>query len=389
MSNSEEGALAGVRILDLSDERNIYGAKLLADLGADVVRPEIPIGDPLRKRGPTAKDGTSLWHLFFASNRRFIALDMTSTADVEKLQELGNRADIVLTQDSGFGNHFDIQVARKANNKLIIVDTTSFGREGPWANFKAPDLIAGALAGAVATTGDKDTPPLKTFGELNFIVSGTYCAIAALSALHETRHSGEGQRVDVSVHECITSCLEQVLMWYWYHDRLTMADGPVMPRQGAVHWTGAYVVMQAKGGSIMVTPAPDLQAQLAWLVEEGVHEDLLDPKYQEPENYPLLVMRLMGILRAWVAEQDVETLFEKAQARHMPYGWVLPMEKVGDNPQLNARHWWVPYRAGELETTGPGAPYHFSDTPWQMDESESFSISPQQIMNELGWEDRT
>ena len=71
VSKATAGPLAGVRIMDLTDETAIYGAKLLADLGADVVRPEPPDGDPLRHRGPF-KDDVSLWHLFFASSRRSV-----------------------------------------------------------------------------------------------------------------------------------------------------------------------------------------------------------------------------------------------------------------------------------------------------------------------------
>ena len=69
------GPLSNVRIIDLTDEKSIYGAKLLADLGADVVRPEPPAGDPLRRRGPF-KDEQSLWHIFFASSRRFVCIDL-------------------------------------------------------------------------------------------------------------------------------------------------------------------------------------------------------------------------------------------------------------------------------------------------------------------------
>ena len=143
MSNTEEGALQGVKILDLTDERVIYGAKLLADLGADVVRPEPPAGDPLRSRGPFAEDDTSLWHLFFASNRRFISLDMNSSTDRNILQQLGTHSDIVLAQDGGFSDYFDAAEARQHNSRLIVIDTTSFGREGPWSQFKAPDLKIG------------------------------------------------------------------------------------------------------------------------------------------------------------------------------------------------------------------------------------------------------
>ena len=92
--------LSGVRVIDLTDERGIYGAKLLADLGADVVRPEPPEGDPLRQRGPlTATDKAteaSLWHAFFASNRRFFTLDLGTASGLEQFNQLLLRADIVL-----------------------------------------------------------------------------------------------------------------------------------------------------------------------------------------------------------------------------------------------------------------------------------------------------
>lgn len=381
------GALAGVRVLDLTDERGIYGAKLLADLGADVVRPEPPEGDPLRSRGPhvDAAQGTvSLWHVFFASNRRFFSLDPTSPAGEADLRRLVDRADVVLTCDGALGvEEADLENAKARRPELVVVEMSSFGREGPWRDYLAPDLVAGALGGSVATTGDADTPPLKTFGELNFLISGAYGAIAALAALYHARETGEGQGACVSVHECIASCLEHVLMFYWYQDRLPMAEEPVVPRQGSLHWSKAYRVMQAKGGSIMVTPTPSFDNQLAWLVEEDAHEDLIDPKYMELENRRLLSRRMMEVLEGWVATKDVEALFFDAQSRHCPYGWVLSIDKVAANPQLEAREWWVPVRVDGKEIRGPGAPYRFSDTPWSMGEYGD----AQTVLAEIGWEE--
>ena len=97
--------------------------------------------------------------------------------------------------------------------------------------------------------------------------------------------------------------------------------------------------MQAIGGSIMVTPTPHMDRQLAWLIEEGAEDDLLDPKYQEPGSGAAYSRRMMQVLRDWVATKDVEQLFFEAQKRHAPYGWVLPIEKLADNPQLAARDW--------------------------------------------------
>jgi benzylsuccinate CoA-transferase BbsE subunit len=378
------GPLSGVRVLDLTDERGIYAAKLLADLGADVVRPEPPEGDRLRRRGPHhARNGESLWYAFFASSRRFVTIDLQKPGDRGRLQQVLERADIVLTCDGAFAvDLLDFEDTCARCPSLVHVAVSSFGDSGPWRGFMAPDLIAGALGGAVAATGVPDTTPLKTFGELNFMVSGVYAGIAALSALFHARGTGEGQRVSVPVHECIASCLEQVLMLSWYGEK--MNRGRILPRQGGTHWSMAFTVMPALGGAIMTTPMPDFDAQLAWLAEEDAQQDLFDEKYHDPANLPLYVGRLMQVMREWVSGQDAEELFLRAQERHAPYGWVLPIERLADNPQLAARNWFVPFDVGGEQVNGPGAPYRFSVTPWH--NASVTSVSGDDVFADLGWE---
>ncbi len=375
------GPLSNVRIIDLTDEKSIYGAKLLADLGADVVRPEPPAGDPLRRRGPF-KDEQSLWHIFFASSRRFVCIDLPE--DQSLFHNLLTKADLILTGPEGFGvAETDFDALQADYPGLVVVDVRSFGREGPWKDYLAPDLVAGALGGAVATTGDADTPPLKSFGELNFMVSGAYAGIAGLAGLYAKRRNGAGQVVDVSVHESIASCLEHVLMFYWYHEQ--MMREPVLPRRGSLHWSNAYVVFQALDGGVMVTPTPDFDRQLAWLIEEGVQEDLIDPKYDLPEHLVERIMKTMDILKRWVATKEAEPLFLEAQARHSPYGWVIPLAQMAENEQLRARDWFTQVATETESVKGPGAPYHFSQTPWALgDYGEAHPISD--VMEDIGWE---
>ena len=394
-----KGALSGVHVLDLTDERGIYGAKVIADLGADVIRPEPLSGDPLRRRGPHRKPGaggdadgtTSLWHAFFASNRRFFAVDANSEAGQRQIEALVERADIVLCCDGNFAlQAANLAAAQKKKPELVVIDVSSFGPDGPWADFIAPDLVAGALGGFNATTGDADTPPLKGFGDLNFMVSGAYVGIAALAALYHARKKGVGQHVDISVHECIVSCLEHVLMCCWYDEYLPVTV-PGLARQGSLHWSRAYTVMDAKKGSILVTPAPDIEAQIFWLVQEDAFEDLLDEKYSDPENAVETTRRVMEVLQKWVATKDAEELFLEGQSRHAPYGQVLPVENVGENPQLNAREWWVEYTPKsaahrQASCKGPGAPYHFSATPWAMGSYGRPGEDTESILADIGWE---
>lgn len=382
-----EGPLAGVRVVDLTDERAIYGAKLMADLGASVLRPEPPGGDPLRARGPLTAAGTSLWHAFFATGRAQLTVDPAVPAACRSLQQLVEAADIVLTTgQAGLAAAVDLVGARQRRAGLIHIDCSSFGDDGPWRDLLAPDLVAGALGGAVATTGAPDTPPLKTFGDLNFMVSGVYVAIAALAALFHQRSGGAGQRVSVPVHGAIASCLEQVFMLAFYGE--LMGRGKVLPRQAGTHWSMLYTVMPAQAGAIMVTPAPDIEAQLMWLIEEDAHQDLLDPMYSDPVNQPLLAVRLMQVLREWVAGQDAEALFHRAQARHAPYGWVQPLERLAENPQLAARDWWVATEIDGKPVRAPGVPYRFSATPAQPRPPRDLGTAAEaaRLLAELGWD---
>ena len=382
------GALSSLRVIDLTDERAIVGAKMIADLGGDVVRPELPNGDPLRKRGPFCQESQeSLWFKFFASSRRFFQIDPETEEDCNQLQQLCESAHAVLVTDkSPLGRSVDLDKALERNPGLVIVECSSFGRDGPWANFEAPDIVAGALGGAVATTGDVDTPPLKTFGDLNFFVSGAYVALAALAALTHARKTGEGQVVHVPVHECIASCLEHVFMWYEYHEFFANARARALERRGSLHWTDLYVVMQAIGGSIMVTPTPSIDTQLAWMIEEDAFDDLLDPSYQERENRGKYVRRMMALLHEWVGTREVESLFMDAQERHCPYGWVLSLDQVAENPQLAAREWWSSYSIGDRDVRGPGSPYQFNGTPAQARNSSYVRTEEKAVLDQIGWD---
>ncbi|MEQ9451305.1 MAG: CoA transferase [Pseudomonadales bacterium] len=396
---SLEGALGRLRVVDLTDERGIYGAKLLADLGADVIRPEPPGGDPLRARGPHVQtdqqgadvpaDGcTSLYYAYFASGRRSLLVDPGDATSRAQFSRLLARADVILFCDRHWSSELvDIEQLSAEGTEQILINVSSFGTDGPWADYLAPDIVAGALGGAMATTGDASTPPLKAFGELNFMVSGAYAAIAALAAVHARDTQNVAQRVDVSVHECIASCLEQVFMFYWYADGALERPGQqVLPRQGPTHWSNAFTVMNGQNGSIMITPTPDFDRQLAWLIEEEAYGDLLEPQYSDPANLKLLIGRTMQLLAEWVATKDVEALFYEAQARHIPYGWVQPLARVGDNPQLLGRDWFQNQRIAGRDIRAPGAPYHLSRTPWQLKAAPDSGQHTAQILADIGWQ---
>ena len=391
MASEPTGPLAAVKVVDLTDERAIYGAKLLADLGASTVRIEPLTGDPLRQRGPRLESdpstGDSLWYAYYGSSRTTLQSDPDSEADRTAVKRLCLDADVVLDCGKLADYGLDSESLLAENPRLVLVSTSSFGADGPWKDLLAPDLVASALGGLSATCGDASTPPIKPFGELTFSTSGCYAAISALTALRHVRETGEGQVVDVSVHESVASCLEHVFMWYWYQDELPRATMKYLPRQGSVHWSSAYEVMQAKGGSIMVTPTPDMQKQLVWLIEVDAAQDLLDENWTSGGDIGAFIDRFMQVLRDWVATWDVQELFFEAQRRHHPFGWVLAADEVANCPQLVERKWWTPYAAGERSVEGPGAPYHFNRTPWKAADVDAVAVDGDDVLAAVGWAD--
>ena len=392
-ASAGNGALAAVRVLDLADERAIYGPKLLADLGADVIRVELPEGDPLRAREPSVEDERgerhSLYYAYYGANRRSVTLDLESDAGRERLRRLALASDVVIETEALERAGIEVDALLEEHPALIVVSVTSFGRSGPWARFQSTDLVSGALGGFVATTGDVDTKPLNGYGELHHGTTGAYAAIGALSALRHARETGEGQLVELAVHEAVPSCLEHVLMWAWHHETLPFAENDVLPRRASLHWSDAYEVMAARGGHVMVTVTPDPMKQLAWLLEVGAEADLLDPRYADPEQPRLLMMRMMEVLRDWVAGWDVEEFFFEAQRRHFPYGWVLSPDRVAASPQLEERGWWAEYRLGDDRAVrGPGSPYRLQDAPVPpVRRVSAVGSETAEVLAEIGWDD--
>ena len=218
MPDTQPGPLANVRVIDLTDDRAIYAGKLLADLGAEVVRVEPEGGDPLRQRAPFHENGASLWHAFFASSRHFL------NGDADAITDLAQSADIILDCE----RLSDPDALLEANPGLVIVDVTSFGRSGPWRDYQAPGLVAEALGGIAATSGDVDTPPLKLYGDQYAFVGGR---------LRRRRRAGRAQSRarDRRGPDCAPLYARGARF-----DPRTRADVGLVPRDAAVRgWSGA------------------------------------------------------------------------------------------------------------------------------------------------------
>ncbi|GIW12772.1 MAG: putative CoA-transferase [Tepidiforma sp.] len=339
---SQTQPLEGLRVIECAGWNGVLAGRLLAEGGADVVRVVSPAGDPL-DREPPFFSGTniSIQSTFYNAAKRVVALDLASEPDRTRFLDLVAGADILIEDWPPPGPDVAAADLANANPALVRVSVTPMGQDGPRADWRVNDLVANALCGSAWVTGDAQSPPISGYGNQSCHTVGLYAAVVALAALRFVRASGRGVHVDLSAHEALVSCTEQVLM-QWFFPNGTWRT-PIARRQGSLHWSGAYEVYPARDGhGVMVTASLKLTEVLVpWLIECGAAQDLADR-----ERYPDVIAMVkdlpyvMKVLREWVATWDGEELFYEGQRRHQPFGVVWNIqEAVERSPQIPARQY--------------------------------------------------
>jgi crotonobetainyl-CoA:carnitine CoA-transferase CaiB-like acyl-CoA transferase len=343
----ELGPLSGVRVVEHCGWSGTFAGRLLADGGADVVRLVPSSGDPLSFEPPFLPgSGESIQYLVYNAGKRVVQIDLARAEGREEFERLVSQSDILL-EDWGDDPPVDgLRFAELAPG-LVRVSVRPFGLEGPWSKLRTNDLAANALSGAASVTGNAETPPLNGYGNQTHHTVGMYAAVCALAALRARRLTGAGQHVDLSEHEALVSCTEQVLMQWFFPSGFSWPT-QVAQRQGSLHWTRAYEVYPGiTGRGIMVTTALRLfDVLLPWMEEEGAAQDLVDrEKYPDPVSLIKNLPHLMQVVREWVATRDADELFFEAQRRHQPFGVVWDVATALQSPQIEEREFFKGYKS--------------------------------------------
>jgi benzylsuccinate CoA-transferase BbsE subunit len=363
------GALAGRRVLDLADAKAAYCGKLLADAGADVIRVEPPGGDALRRMPPFLRDepgdDAGLFHLYANTSKRAITLALDRPEGAALFLRLARGADLVIeTLPPGRLDALGVGWERlhAANPRLVLTSVTGFGQSGPWSGHASADLVACALGGQLHVTGAEEDPPVVLAGFQAYMLGATCAAAASLVAMLAASATGEGQRVDVSLAEVMTS-VTHICGAGKYLD-----DGIVARRRGtglfASTPSGAY---RCRDGLVylMVNRPLHWKALAAWVHETTGCEEILDPRFEGPSSNRLEYADLIDI---WLGDHwallSVEQAVAEGQARHLAVTPVNGASDVVRDPQLRERGFFREVehpRAGKLVM--PGAPFRVAGAP--------------------------
>ena len=358
----EQGLLDGIRILDLANEKASFCTKILADLGAHVVKIEKPGGDESRRMGPfwenTSYSEKSLSFFYNNTNKLGITLDLDRDRGREIFIELVKRYDIIVeTFPPGYLSSLklDFDFLKTVNPRLILVSVTGFGQKGPRRAYKSCDFVASAYGGQMYVTGSPTSPPLKAYGEQSYYLASLFAAIGILLAIQKRSQTGSGEHIDISLQEAVTATLEQVMIRFF-------SEAIIAGRQGSLHWNHAFKIFTCKDGFIHLTLFQNWETLVEWLDNEGMAEDLKDKKWNDEEYRRQHIEQVIEVVERWTKTHRVEELFELGQLMHFPWAPVLSPKDILNSAQLNARKFFVPvhHRENDTDLSYPQLPFKFS-----------------------------
>ncbi|MGE0544402.1 MAG: CaiB/BaiF CoA transferase family protein [Dehalococcoidia bacterium] len=365
MDIEPSGPLAGITVIDLSTGiGGPFCAKMLADYGADVIKIEPPGGDPARRLGPFPNTTPDLERspafLYLNTNKRSIVLDLDQPAEREIVLSLIDGADLVVESFApgwmaALGLAWRTLKARRPS--LVLTSVTPFGQDGPYAGYKAPNLVAYAVGGQMSMTGDPDREPLKAGGYQAECQAGLNAFAASVAALFAARRDGTGEHVDVAAMECMAATLEASMPFYAYLGRITGA------RRGNV-MSSLIGIYPCADGYLGIHAMPRNWGPLAETM--GMPSLATDERFSTQRARMEHNDELVATLYGWAADQQKKDVYRRAGTMRGPVAYVHTLEDLQQSPQLQARRYFHQVdhpAAGPL--TYPGNPFSMSDSPWQ------------------------
>ncbi len=352
--------LSGFRVLDFSGEPGHLAGKILGDLGADVIQLEPPGGDRKARRGPFVGDradpNRSLPWLAMNTSKRGITLDTHTPRGVELVRSLARTADVVLEtaapgsmQARGIG-YEDLV---KANPRLVYCAITPFGQTGPYANFRAGDLVTVAMGGNPSMTGDPDRAPVRCSLPVAYLHAGPEAAAGIAMALLMREDTGRGQFIDISMQECQTSTLITGTGMYALSGHLGKRAGARLGKTREI-WAAldGHISFGLRSGAART---PNLVATVEYMHENRMAPNWLREYDWANYNHNTLsedeIRRLEEAFGNFFASKTMRELYEEALKRRIMLAPCNNAGEILDHPQLRFREFFARIEYPEFETS--------------------------------------
>lgn len=358
------GPLKGIRVLDLTRVlAGPYCTMILGDLGAEVIKVEMPgSGDDSRQFGPYQK-GESAYFMSLNRNKQSVTLNLKSDKGKEMLRELVKQVD-VLVENFKPGTMkrlgLDYDSLKEINPGLIYAASTGFGQTGPYSERPAYDGVVQAMGGIMSITGQRGGKPTRVGPSIGDISAGMYTAIGVLSALYHRQQTGQGQMVDIAMLDCQVSMLENAIARYAVTHESPQPEGnrhpsivPFEPFE-----TADYPLMIAIGNDKIWTKFCKTVGR-----EDLINDERFKTNPLRLQHYDIIRPIIADIIKQ-KTNKEWQDIFNQAD---VPNGPINTIDRVVHDEQVKARNMIVEVEhpvAGHLIM--PGVPVKLSETPGEI-----------------------
>ena len=362
--DKDSSLFSSCRVLDLTDEKGFLCGKILADLGADVIKIEKPDGHPSRNIGPFYHDDPdpqkSLYWFAYNANKRGVTLDIETSDGKEIFKRLVKTADCVIESFPpdymdrlGLG-YLDLE---RINNRIILTSISPFGQ--PYKNFKSSDITALAMGGLMYITGDPDRSPVRIGYLQSHLHASADAALATLMAYYYREGNGEGQHVDISIHQSFVLALFYVVPFWEFLKVISKRYGSFRSGLGTgviqrMVWPckDRFVNFTIMGGA---TGAKTNEALTEWMDSEGMAPDFIKKidwkRFDMSQMTQELQDKLSEPISRFFMKHTKSELYKGAVERHIMLYPVCNSKDILEDPQLRSRGFWKEVRHPELDDT--------------------------------------
>lgn len=354
--------LSGVKVIDFTQAHaGSLCTMLLADFGAEVTKIErAGVGDLARYWAPI-KDGNSAYYTYLNRGKKSISLDASTDEGREVVFKLLKDADVVC-ENFKYGSMermgLSYEEIKKVNPNIIYASLNGFGQTGPMKNTIGLDLQLQAMSGLMDRTGFPDGPPTKAGPAMGDQLSGTYMAAAINLALIHKKKTGEGQKIDIAILDCLFSILEAAPITY-------CMTGSVPERVGNSYPSiSPYDTFQAADGYVSIGISTDSQ-WLKFCDALGMEHLKVDERYKTNESrgihYESGLKEEIEKVTSKMSKFEVEKMLREVR---LACGAVYTVSEAMESEQIKERKMLVQVHDKALgDVTIPGTVIKMSETP--------------------------
>ena len=327
--------LEGIRVLDLCQPEGQLCGRLLADLGAEVVKVEPPEGDSGRSLGPFVKGGVhpeaSLSFAYLNANKNSVVLDLAKEEGRKQFRGLAKDFDIILETFApgameGWG--LDHKRLSRENPGLVTASITGFGLSGPYSGYRAPSIVASAMGGVMYLCGSEDRPPLAELENQPYHLASAFAATGVLLALRQREMTGRGQMVEVSCQE-VQAFQQHILVNYSANENVLKRAGSRTPVGGGM----PYGIYPTSDGycHLVVIATSHWRSIVDWMGSpDALTDDLWDNRHIRIANSDLIEPITAGFTRRFTKAE----FFREGQARRVTTAPVNTPEEFVDDAHV-------------------------------------------------------